>query len=180
MNNPGMDMEIWKQLRQKWIDLDAKGHKIKVDFKLIADPQNEKNILAIDVVQHIDHRLVTETVQHQAGEAYATLGIAGLSAERLKEVFKDMMQELYQQAKSKDTELSLTMKPTSSTSGEVEGTLARINAPVQDSVLVNYRYYYVLNALRDKMSESTGKAWKKVRAAYYAGNLEFYFEYGNK
>jgi len=92
MNNPGMDMEIWKQLRQKWIDLDAKGHKIKVDFKLIADPKDEKNVLAIDVVQHIDRKLVTETVQHKSGEAYPTLGIAGLSVERLKEVFKEMMQ----------------------------------------------------------------------------------------
>jgi len=72
------------------------------------------------------------------------------------------------------------MTPTSSASGELEGVLARINAPVQDSVLVNYRHYYVLNALREKMIESTGDAWSQVRAVYHAGELEFYFEYGNK
>ena len=177
MNNPGMDLEIWKQLRKKWTDLDAKGHKIKVDFKLIADPKDEKNILAIDVVQHIDREFVTETVQRKAGEAYATLGLTGLSAERLKEVFKEMMQELYQQAKYKDMDLTVTMAPTSPTSGELQGTLAMLDAPVQDSVLVNYRYYYVLNALREKMIESTGEAWSKVRAVYHAGDLEFYFEY---
>src|SRR5690242_10471873 len=99
MNNPGIDMEIWKQLREKWTELDSKGEKIKVDFNLIAHPQDGKNILAIDVVQHIDRWIKVETVQHIAGEAYAVLGIAGLSVERLKEVFKGMMHELYQQAK---------------------------------------------------------------------------------
>jgi len=37
MNNPGIDLETWKQLREKWTELDAAGHKIKVDFKLISD-----------------------------------------------------------------------------------------------------------------------------------------------
>ena len=89
MNNPGIDLEIWKQLREKWARLDARGDRIKVDFNLLADPQDEKNILAIDVIQHInDREIVVETVQHIPGEAYGVLGIAELSIERLKEVLK--------------------------------------------------------------------------------------------
>ena len=176
MNNPGMDFEIWKQLRKKWTDLDAAGHKIKVDFKLIADPNDEKNIMIIDVIQQIDDKQVTETVQRKAGEAYDALGIAGLSMERLVQVFKGMMKQLYQQAKYKDMELSLFMAPTSPTSGEVQAVLA-MGAPVQSYLLVNYRYYYMLNALREKMIEVTGDAWKQVRAVYRPDELEFYFEY---
>ena len=177
MNNPGIDLEIWEHLRKKWTDLDASGHKIKVDFKLIADSKDEKNILAIDVVQHIDDKLVTETVQRIAGGAYAALGIARLSKERLEEAYKEMMKQLHSQAKQPDMDLVVTMSHHSATSGEVEGLLVHPEAPVQSSILVNYLHYYVLNALREKMIESTGDAWSKVRAVYHSGDLEFYFEY---
>ncbi len=177
MNNPGIDLEIWKQLRAKWTELDAAGHKIKVDFKLIADANDKKNILAIDAVQHIDDRFVTETVQHKAGEAYATLGIAGLSMEHLVEVLKGMMKQLHREAKQSDMDLTVTMTPHSPTSGEVEGLLSHPDTPVQSSIPVNYRYYYVLNALREKMVEATGDNWKQVRAVYHLGDVEFYFEY---
>ena len=132
MNNPGIDLEIWKQLRQKWIELDAKGHKIKVDFKLIADSNNEKNILAIDVVQHIDNKLITETVQHKEGEAYAALGLTGLSIERLVEVYKGMMKKLHHDTKPSgfDMDLVVTMSHHSATSGELEGLLVHPDAPV--------------------------------------------------
>jgi len=177
MNNPGIDLEIWKQLREKWTKLDASGHKLKVDFQLIAHPTEKNNILAIDVVQHIDGEPITETVQRTAGEAYATLGIAGLSMEQLVQALKQMMHEVYRQAKYKDMELSVTMSPTSATSGELQGILAMADAPVQNHIVVNYRYYYVLNALREKMIESTGDTWKQVRAVYRPDELEFYFEY---
>jgi len=179
MNNPGIDMEIWKQLRQKWTELDGKGHKIKVDFNLLKDPTEEKNILAIDVIQHIDEKLITETVQHKAGEAYAALGIAGLSMERLVEVFKGMLKKLRREAKPRDfkTDLNVTMSYQSATSGEVEGFLINPEGSVQSSVPVNYRHYYLLNALRDKMIETTGDAWRVVRAVYHEEGVEFYFEY---
>src|SRR5688572_743030 len=99
MNNPGIDLEIWKQLRKKWSDLNTSGHKVKVDFRLIADPNDENKILVIDVVQNINDETVTETVQRSAGEAYATLGLAGLSMERLVEVYKEMMHQLHRQTK---------------------------------------------------------------------------------
>ena len=140
MNNPGMDVEIWKQLRKKWTDLNESGHKIKVDFKLIADPKNEKNILAIDVMQNIDEKLVTETVQRNLGEAYAALGIAGLSMEGLVEVYKEMMHQLHHEVKPRDFDMDLvvTMFHHSGTSAEVEGLLVHPDAPVQRSVPVNY------------------------------------------
>ena len=177
MNNPGIDLEIWKQLRKKWSDLDASGHKLKVDFQLIAHPNDAKDIMAIDVIQHIDDELVTETVQRSAGQAYAALGIAGLSAERLVEVYKEMIGELHQQAKLRDMDLIVTMTPTSPASGELRGHLEKADAPVRSSVLINYQHYYVLNALRDKMIERGGEGWSKVKAIHHSGDLEFYFEY---
>ena len=177
MNNPGIDFEIWKGLRRKWTALDARGHKVKVDFQLIAHPGKQEEVLAIDVVQHIDGKPVTETVQRQAGEAYAPLGIAGLSAERLVEVYKEMLGGLHSQARSKDIDVVVTMAPTSETSGEVRGLLVVPDAPVQSPVQVDYRHYYVLNALRDRMSEMLGERWRQVRAVYHEGNVEFYFEY---
>jgi hypothetical protein len=177
MNNPGINLEIWKQLRQKWSDLDANGHKVKVDFKLIADPNNEENILAIDVIQHIDGKPFTETVQRNAGEGYAPLGIANLSQKALVEVYKGMMSQLRSQSKLSDVDVIVTMLSTSSTSGELREHLEAPDAPVQSSVLVNYQHYYVLNALREKMIEQVGRGWSKVKAVYHSGNLEFYFEY---
>jgi hypothetical protein len=177
MNNPGIDLEIWKQLRKKWTDLDASGHKVKVEFKLIADPNDENRILVIDVIQNIDDQIVTETVQRTAGEAYATLGISGLSMERLVEVYKNIMHQLHRQAKQRDAALIVTMSPSSSTSGEVRGVLEKPGSDAKGSVLVNYRHYYILNALREKMIELLGDGWSKVRAVYRPEELEFYFEY---
>jgi hypothetical protein len=180
MNNPGIDLEIWKQLREKWARLDARGDKIRVDFNLLAHPQDEKNILAIDVVQHInDKEIVVETVQHKEGEAYGVLGIDGLTVECLREAVREMMHELHQQTRPRnfDMDLTVTMSPHSPTSGEVQGLLVHPDALVQRSVPVNYRYYYVLNALRERMAEVTGERWRTVRADYHSGDLEFYFEY---
>ena len=177
MNNPGMDLEVWSQLRKKWGDLDAQGHKLKVDFKLIADPNDEKKILVIDVLQYIDGEPVTDTVQRSAGEAYTTLGIGGLPMERLVEVYKQMIKQLHRQAQRRDMDLIVTMSPTSPTSGEVRAYFAKPDASVKNSVQVNYRHYYVLNALRDKMIELLGESWSQVKAVYHDGGLEFYFEY---
>ena len=177
MNNPGIDLEIWKQLRKKWSDLDADGYKLKIDFRLIAHPNDEKNILAIDVIQNINDELITETVQRNAGEAYTALGIAGLSMERLVEVYKEMLRQLHRQAKQKDVDLIVTMYPSSPNSGEIRGYVEKRNSDIKSSVLVNYWHYYMLNALREKMMELVGDGWSKVRAVYHSGDLEFYFKY---
>ena len=175
MNNPGIDLEIWKQLRKKWSDLDASGYKLKIDFKLIAHPDDENNILAIDVFQNIDHELITETVERNSGEADTMLGIAGLSAERLIDVYKEIMHQLHRQAKQKDTDLIVTMSPTSLTSAEVRGYLQKSNSDVRSSVPVNYQHYFILKALRGKMTQDVGVS-SKVKAVYRSDNLEFYFE----
>src|SRR5687768_496307 len=102
MNNPGMDLEIWKRLRTKWDDLDAHGHKLKIDFRLIADPKDKNKILVIDVIQHIDNEPITETVQRRAGEAYAILGINGLSIERLIDIYKNKLKQLHREMHQPD------------------------------------------------------------------------------
>jgi hypothetical protein len=177
MNNPGIDTETWNQLRKKWSALESQGHKLKISFKLITDPEDKSKVLAIDVIQNIDEELITETVQRVAGEAYETLGIAGVSMERLVEVYKEIMDKLYRQAQQRDADLIVTMSPSSTTAGEVRGYVEKHDSNIQSSVSVNYRHYYVLNALREKMIESTGDAWHSVRATYHSGDLEFYFEY---
>lgn len=177
MNNPGIDLEIWKQLRTKWTTLDASGQRIKVDFRLIGDPNDKNKILVIDVVQNINDELVTETVQRSAGEAYAVLGIAGLSMERLVEVYKEMMKQLHGEGRQRDADLVVTMSPSSTTSGEVKGILQKPDSDMKSSVLLNYSHYYTLNALREKMIELVGDSWIKVKAVYGPGGMEFYFEY---
>ena len=177
MNNPGIDFAIWKGLRRKWTELDARGHKVRVDFQLIAHPSQKDDVLAIDVVQHIDGRPVTETVQRQAGEAYGPLGIAGLSMENLVEVYKEMLGGLRSQSELEKIDVEVTMAPTSETSGELTGLFVVPDAPAQSPVQVNYQHYYVLNALRERMSEMLGERWRQVRAVYHEGDLEFHFEY---
>ena len=179
MNNPGIDLEIWQQLKTKWTALEAAGRTVKIDFKLISDPNHENNILAIDVVQNIDNKTVVETVERMAGEAYPALGIAGLSMERLVGTYKEMMRQLHQETRPRnfDMDLVVTMSPHSGTSGEVNGLLVHPDAPVQSSVTVDYQHYYILKALREKMMAATGDAWRSVRATYQSGGLEFYFEY---
>lgn len=174
MKNPGIDTPVWENLRKRWTELDATGHTLKVDFQLVGNPKKETDILAIDVVQHVDEEIITETVQRGPGEAYEPLGIAGLSVERLTAVYKGMLEDLHRQlAKPGDTVLVVTMSPSSETSGEIRGYVQ--NSGVQSSVSLNYQHYYVLNALREKMIEA-GKGWSKVRAVYDGRNLEFSFD----
>ena len=177
VNNPGIDLAIWERLKNKWSDLNKSGHKLTVEFRLVADPKDDRNILAIDVIQNLDGEVITETVQRKAGEAYATLGIAGLSGERLEEVYKEMMQHLHRLLQlKKDVDLIVTMSPSSPLSGEIRGYTENRDSGEKSSVLVNYQHYYLLNALREKMIESTGDSWSKVRAVYHPDDLEFYFE----
>jgi hypothetical protein len=175
MNNPGIDLEIWKRLRNRWAELEKTGYTLKVDFHLLADVDDENNILAIDVIQNIDSEVIIETVERNSGEADTMLGIAGLSAERLIDVYKEIMHQLHRQAKQKDTDLIVTMSPTSLTSGEVRGYLQKSNSDVRSSVPVNYQHYYILKALRGKMTQDVGVS-SKVKAVYRSNNLEFFFE----
>jgi len=178
MNNPGIDLKIWEQLRQKWDVLNAGGHKVKVEFKLITDPNDEKKVLLIDVIQNIDNEMVTETVQKSSREAYPVLGLDGLSMESLVAAYKEKMKKLHRQAGGKrDSTLVVTMSPSSATSGEVIATLEEKDSNAKNSVLVNYIHYYILNAMREKMVEIVGDSWSRVKAVYKSEELEFYFEY---
>ena len=176
MDNPGMDRAIWERLKNKWSELDKQGHKLTVEFRLVADPKDARNILAIDVIQNIDGEVITETVQRKAGEAYSTLGIDGLSQERLVEGYKEMMSQLHRQSEQNDVDLIVTMTPTSPTSGELRAYTEKRNTDEKSSVSVNYQHYYLLNALGEKIMESSGKSWRRVRTVYHPDDLKFYFE----
>ena len=177
MNNPGIDLENWERLRKKWSELQARGRKLRIEFRLIASKKDENDIIAIDVVQNVDNEIFTETVQRKAGEAYTTLGIAGLSMESLVAAYKTLLSQLARENKKQDANLIVTMAPSSPSSGEIRCYLEIGNSDVQGDILVNYRHYYVLSALREKMLEILGDGWKKVKAVYRSGDLEFYFEY---
>jgi hypothetical protein len=97
--------------------------------------------------------------------------------EALVAAYKTIMSDLYNQTGQKELDLVVTMTRTSTVSGEVQGYLSKENSDVRKSVFVNYRHYYVLNALRDQMIGLVGDSWKRVRAVYRSGDLEFYFEY---
>lgn len=177
MNNPGIDLTIWEQLKQKWDELDRNGHSIKIDFKLIVDKDKEDKTLAIDVIQKIDDDIVTETVQHGAGEAYEKLGIADLSLERLVEVYKEKLHQLHRESNMPYTYLIVTMTPNSPISGEINGYLEEREKDQKISIEVNYQHYYLLNAIRDKMIELVGDGWRQVKAVYWKNTLELFFEY---
>jgi hypothetical protein len=176
MKNPDIDLIVWKQLREKWINLDANGRALKVDFKLVTSDNEKDKTLAIDVVQSIDDDILVETVQRRKGEAYAALGISELSVEQLKEVYGEMMAQMRSQLGQPESDFVITMSPTSPISGEVIGYLQSHDEPMKRAVLTDYQHYYVLNALREKMSEQLGENWKQVKAIYKHGAVEFYFE----
>ena len=177
MENPGIDLTVWEQLKRKWDKLDREGCSLEIEFKLIIDKNNEDKTLAIDVVQKIDGEVSIETVQHVAGEAYETLGIAGLSLERLVEVYKEKLHQLQSQSNMPYAYLIVTMTPSSPSSGETKGYLEKRKKKQKFSVPVNYQHYYLMNAIRDKMIELVGDAWHQVKAVYWQGELKLYFEY---
>ena len=177
MNNPGMDLEIWERLKKKWAELQSAGHNLEIEFRLITASEDKNNVLAIDVIQTIDDDIFTETVQRNAKEAYTALGISELSIERLVDVYKEIMGQLFRQAKTREGKLIVTMSTSSHLSGEVRGYIENPDSNRKNGFQVNYRHYYILNALRDKMVELVGDNWHIVRAVYRSGGLEFYFEY---
>lgn len=177
MNNPGIDLAIWERLRKKWAELQSAGHQLKIEFQLITNPEDEKSILAIDVIQKIGSEVLIETVQRNAGEAYAALGIVGLSMEDILQKYKKMMRQLHSQVKVQQSDLVVTMMPTSPTSGEVSGFAEEHNSDIKVSTLTNYQHYYMLTALRGKMIGVTRDGWVRVKAVYRFEELEFYFEY---
>jgi hypothetical protein len=69
------------------------------------------------------------------------------------------------------------MTPHSATSGETICYLVRPEAGEKSSLALNYQHYYVLNALREKMIETVGDAWSRVKVIYRNGDVEYYFEY---
>jgi hypothetical protein len=177
MNNPGIDQAIWERLRKKWTELQAAGHKIEIEYRLIHPPEEEETILAIDVVQKVDEDIFTETVQGKAEEANTTFGISGLSMEGLVETYKEILYQYCRQGPSQNVQVTVSLSLTSPVSGELRATIEDPEGNTKKSLQVNYKHYYLLNAIRGKMVELLGDGWQTARAVYRSGGLEFYFEY---
>jgi hypothetical protein len=131
----------------------------------------------IDVIQKIDDDVVVETVQKNAREAYPVLGIDGLSMEQLIQTYKKLIHSLWAQFKHWDATLTITMTPTSPTSGELHAVLEKQSPDTKLNIPINYRYYYILTALRERMIEQLGENWCKVRTVYRDERVDFYFEH---
>lgn len=177
MNNPGVDVANWERLREKWASLQSAGHKVKVNFYLISDSEDKNKILAIDVVQTVDEDVFTETVQRNAGEGAAAIGIAGLSMERLVKLYKEKLDQIYLQAKKHEAKVVVTMSASSPLSGEVTGYIEIPDSNTQNGLSLRYQHYYILNAIREKMVELVGDRWQTVKAVYQPYQLELHFEY---
>jgi hypothetical protein len=176
MNKPSIDLEIWEGLQTKWRYLHFSGYKVSVEFQLVCHPNDKNNILAIDVVQTINGEIAVETVQRSAGESYAALGIDGLSQEQLEQTYEDIARPLYLQADQSDATLKIAMSTTSPTSGELCCVLEKHGPEASSNIQINYLHYYILNAIREKMQEQTGKSVSRITAAYRGDDLEFSFD----
>jgi hypothetical protein len=95
--------------------------------------------------------------------------------EHLVDVYKEMLAQMQRSQVSRDATLIVTMSPSSKTAGEIRGYVEK--SGVKSSMPVNYRHYYMLNALREKMIEIAGDEWNQVKAVYEFDSLEFYCEY---
>lgn len=143
----------------------------------MSDADDKTRILLIDVIQSIDGQIVVETVQKNEGEAYASLRIEGLPIEQLVQNYRKIAELTLRQTEQRNAALVVTMSPSSPTSGELQAVVEKQNSGMTNSVQVNYRHYYLLNALREKMIEQLGEDWRKVMAVYREENVEFYFDY---
>lgn len=103
--------------------------------------------------------------------------LAELSMEQLVEVYKKVLEQLHRQSEQRDMDLIVTMVPNSVTSGEIKGYFKKPDTDLENSILVDYRHYYILNAIREKMMVFVGDGWSKVKATYRSDQLEFHFDY---
>jgi hypothetical protein len=97
--------------------------------------------------------------------------------ERLVEVYKEKLSQLYWQSNKPHAKLSVFMTPSSLTSGETRVYIEEQKENHKIVLQVDYQHYYLLNALRDKIIETTCNSWRQVKAVYWQDSLEFYLEY---
>lgn len=171
--------ENWQRLTQRWDEIRSNGHTLEIRYRRIVAPDDENRTQVIDIIQNIDGEVFIETVECSTGEVEAILETNNLSLEGLQKEYEVILKNLLlQQPDHHGTHLVVNMIPTSSSTGEISCYLERPTG--RSNIQLNYRHYYMLKALREKMSSSMGESWVQVQVIYQPGmfsNLEFYFDY---
>ena len=165
MNNPGIKEEIWTALRQKWATLVAERHTLKVEFKIVKDPEDEAKELAIDVAQNIDGEWVVQTVQRQVQWAYPTIGIEGLGLDQLINLASDVVNTVTKPITgwgTHDDEMHLFMKRISPESSEIYGHIIS-KAGEKVGVRANYQHYYVLNEILEQIAKIMREEYSELQ-----------------
>lgn len=174
-----IDPENWQRLTQRWDEIRSTGHTLELRYRRIVAPDDEYRTQVIDIIQNIDAEVFIETVECSKGEVEAILETNNLSLEGLQNEYQVILKNLLmKQPDHHDTHLVVTMMPTSQSSGEISCYLERPTS--RSNVQLNYQHYYMLKALREKMSSIVGESWVRVKVIYRSGmfsNLEFYFDY---
>ena len=159
MNNPDNQKDIWHSLREKWFTLVTKGHSLKVEFNVLRDPINKSRVLAIDVSQNIDGEWHVQTIQHEAYEAYPTLGIHERNLDQLINILGTKIYSVIN--RETDDEFHLIMKRISPESGEMYGYIIS-NTCQKIGIRPNYQYYYVLNEILEQTARLRKEKYTEV------------------
>lgn len=174
-----VDPENWQRLTRHWDELITAGRTVELHYRRIVAPDDENHTQVIDIIQNIDGELFIETVECSTGEVEAILETNNLSLEGLQKEYGTMLEQLLLKLpEHHNVHLIVTMIPTSQNTGETSCYLERPTG--RSNVQLNYRHYYMLKALREKMNTIVGESWVRVQVIYHPGmfsNLEFYFDY---
>lgn len=165
MNNPGIREDVWSDLRQKWDALLSEGHQVKVEFKIIRDPEDKSRTLAIDVAQNIDNDWYVQTVQHKAGEAYQAVGIEGFTLNPLLYTVGEVVNSLTEPITGHatfDDEMHVFMKRISPENAEISGHIISESGE-KIGIRANYRHYYVINALLEEVSRIMKEEYSEIQ-----------------
>ena len=133
------------------------GRDVNVEFNVLKDPQDASRDLAIDVAQNIDGEWVVQTVQQKAGEADPVIGIEGLGLDQLVELAGSVVDSLTTE-ETRQAEMHLVLKRISPETSEIHGHIVT-PAGERSGVRANYRHYYVLNAILEKMAAITRETY---------------------
>lgn len=165
MNNANFDTEIWTDLREKWLKLDAEGHTLKVDFNILKDPEDASQALAMDVAQNIDGEWLVQTVQRQTGEARRLLGLEGLEPGQLIALARQLVNSLTEQGTD---ELHLFLKRIAPESSEIHAYVVSKTGE-RISLRTNYQHYYVLNELLEQTAHVRQKQYSAMQVHRSSG-----------
>ena len=164
MNNPGIKEDIWTALNQKWGQLISEGHSLKVEFKILQDPDESKTF-AIDVAQNIDGEWVVQTVQSQVGEAYPVIGIEGFGLDQLINIVGRVVNSVTEPItgqKTYDDEMHIYMKRISPETSELYGHIISETGE-RIAIRSNNQHYYVINEILEQISKIMREEYAEIQ-----------------